>query len=172
MSKAKKEATTREVQATAVKVERAGKGGIVPPVEHRWKPGESGNVAGRQSAGAYMKEKLNEMMVWSRDEVQRVYDAEDSTVAERTAAKIWLDSVSSETSAAGVPISGPAFDRISDRTDGKATQRVSVDASSLASTIDLTRLNEEQFATFRELLAIACGTELPSGPLALEGPTQ
>jgi hypothetical protein len=37
----------------------AGNGGIVPPVEARFKPGESGNPAGRKSAGATIKEQFN-----------------------------------------------------------------------------------------------------------------
>lgn len=38
---------------------RAGKGGIVPPVEHRWKPGQSGNPEGRKTLGATVREELN-----------------------------------------------------------------------------------------------------------------
>ena len=40
----------------------AGKGGVVPPAEHRWKPGESGNPAGRPKSRpitAAIKEMLD-----------------------------------------------------------------------------------------------------------------
>jgi hypothetical protein len=38
----------------------AGNGGVVPPVDRRWKPGQSGNPAGRpKNAGATKKEWLN-----------------------------------------------------------------------------------------------------------------
>ena len=39
----------------------AGDGGIVPPVEHRWQPGQSGNPAGRKAAGAYLTEYINSL---------------------------------------------------------------------------------------------------------------
>lgn len=35
--------------------------GVVPPVEHRWKPGQSGNPDGRPSAGMTIKEWINKM---------------------------------------------------------------------------------------------------------------
>src|SRR5688572_9189950 len=33
--------------------------GVVPPVDHRWKPGQSGNPAGRKTAGAVLRDWLN-----------------------------------------------------------------------------------------------------------------
>ncbi len=38
---------------------KAGNGGVVPPPEHRWKPGQSGNPEGRATAGATIREHLN-----------------------------------------------------------------------------------------------------------------
>lgn len=37
----------------------AGNGGIVPPQEHRWKAGQSGNPAGRRRCGAVVRDWLN-----------------------------------------------------------------------------------------------------------------
>jgi hypothetical protein len=37
----------------------AGNGGVVPPPEHRWKPGQSGNPAGRPRCGAVVRDWLN-----------------------------------------------------------------------------------------------------------------
>lgn len=37
----------------------AGRGGNVPPPEHRWQPGQSGNPKGRPTAGASLREWLN-----------------------------------------------------------------------------------------------------------------
>lgn len=37
----------------------AGNGGIVPPAEHRWKRGQSGNPAGRPRCGSVIKDWLN-----------------------------------------------------------------------------------------------------------------
>jgi hypothetical protein len=42
-------------------IQHAGKVGIVPPVETRWKPGQSGNPKGRPAVGATMLEWLNEL---------------------------------------------------------------------------------------------------------------
>ncbi len=39
---------------------RAGKGGVVPPVETRWKPGESGNPKGRPKGAATSFERVLE----------------------------------------------------------------------------------------------------------------
>jgi len=36
-----------------------GKGGVIPPVKHRWKRGQSGNPDGRQPAGFTIREYIN-----------------------------------------------------------------------------------------------------------------
>jgi len=53
----RKTAATRSAAAPG-----AGKGGTVPPAEHRFKPGQSGNPAGRpKNAGATCNEWLNQL---------------------------------------------------------------------------------------------------------------
>ncbi len=48
----------------------AGNGGIVPPVAHRFKPGQSGNPAGRKTAGATEKEWINALTARKTPEPQ------------------------------------------------------------------------------------------------------
>jgi hypothetical protein len=55
----------------------AGKGGIVPPVETRWQPGQSGNPAGRKTAGALVKEEINSMALAGLTEQQIKFEARD-----------------------------------------------------------------------------------------------
>lgn len=54
----------------AVEASGAGNGGIVPPVEHRWKPGQSGNPGGSRSAGAYIQEHLNVLAAGDLTEIE------------------------------------------------------------------------------------------------------
>lgn len=42
-------------------IAHAGRGGNIPPPEHRWRPGESGNPAGRPTAGLTIREHVNEL---------------------------------------------------------------------------------------------------------------
>lgn len=48
----------------------AGNGGVVPPPEHRWQPGESGNPAGRRTAGATIREWVNQFAAQDLTEAQ------------------------------------------------------------------------------------------------------
>lgn len=42
--------------------------GVVPPVESRWKPGQSGNPGGRPSAGSTIREHINDLATSALDE--------------------------------------------------------------------------------------------------------
>lgn len=48
--------------------------GVVPPPEHRWKPGQSGNPKGRPTAGLTIREHVNQLAVedLTEDELRKV----------------------------------------------------------------------------------------------------
>lgn len=75
---------TPEVQAIA----GAGKGGVVPPASHRFKPGKSGNPAGRRKAGAVQREYLNAFVErrFSEKKLRRVFNRKGAPAAMRAAA--------------------------------------------------------------------------------------
>ena len=52
----RKQAINREPKAS----EGAGKGGVIPPIETRWKPGQSGNPKGRPKGAATSFERVLE----------------------------------------------------------------------------------------------------------------
>jgi hypothetical protein len=78
------------------------------------KPGQSGNPAGRKTAGATVKEHWNRMAGWSQQQLENVFGDATATVAERAAAKQWL---------AGM-LDGQELDRIINHTDGRPKQGV------------------------------------------------
>jgi hypothetical protein len=75
----------------------AGHGGNVPPVETRWKPGQSGNPAGRKTAGAYLREELNSLVLSNptAEEVRRIARDPKEAMNRRAAAERYLRLVES-----------------------------------------------------------------------------
>jgi hypothetical protein len=99
--------------------------GVVPPPEHRWKPGQSGNPAGRpKAAGSSIREWLNIMTDWSTRELQAVLDDPEAPSAKATAARMWKHARSDERTKSGLPIAGPEAERICDQTAGKPRQAI------------------------------------------------
>jgi hypothetical protein len=100
--------------------------GVVPPASGRWQPGQSGNPAGRKSAGAYLSEWLNSMAEWSEDQLLKVLEDKDAPAAKRAAARVWKDAMSTRCNKVGTPIAGDELDRICDRTVGAPANSVQV----------------------------------------------
>jgi hypothetical protein len=172
VSKTSNKAATPLIPAIPVKVDRAGKGGIVPPVEHQFKFGNRANPLGRPAAGLSIIEFINELQNHTRAELRAVSKDPRVPANKRVAAKEWLRALSNRRNVAGNDQAGSTIDRIIDRTAGKAKQHIEVSNADLAATLDLTRLTIEQVGQFRMLLAIATGHEIPevSAQPALEAP--
>jgi hypothetical protein len=102
----------------------SGNGGIIPPISGRFKPGQSGNPAGRPNAGAVLKEWFNEMTKYTALELQEVLDDPDAPRAKVAAARRWLLACSEDRTVGGVPLCGDAQDAIADRCDGKPRQPI------------------------------------------------
>lgn len=84
------------------------------------------NRKGRPSAGIALKEWINAMQGMSSEEYRAILDDPKETGVRKAAARVWLHGSSAEFNASGMPIAGPDFDRIFDRTEGKPTQAVEV----------------------------------------------
>ncbi len=121
-------------------IERAGKGGIVPPKEHRWKPGESGNPKGRPNAGASVREWMNVMQDWNQQQLKAVLDDADTPAHKCSAARCWLDAISMDRTKGGMPVAGPDMERIISHTDGTAVKR---SETRIQSTVDVGTLLSE-----------------------------
>jgi hypothetical protein len=81
---------------------------------HGFQPGQSGNPAGRQTAGATVKEHWNRMAGWTMPQLEVVLNDPATTVAERAAAKQWIAAM----------LDGQELDRIINHTDGRPKQGV------------------------------------------------
>lgn len=191
----------------------AGNGGVVPPPEHRWKPGQSGNPAGRPpNAGASLREWVNTFAAkgLSRKQIEAIA-RDDSVPWPKQAAAIrvlrtteagdladmqpFLDGDASldqlrERGVATAVVkkakqrtrtvtddagrtettvereielhdrSGEDFDRVSDRTEGKPTQRVDVKHDgSIRTTADGALEAASLLAELRESLGIDAGAD-------------
>src|SRR5579863_7438990 len=103
---------------------RRSRSGVPPPKEREYPPGYSGCPGGKRgTAGAYVREWFNVMATGRMARIKAVPKDPTASTAKKAAARQWIDATSGERSAAGVPISGQAVDRIADRTEGKPLQR-------------------------------------------------
>jgi Family of unknown function (DUF5681) len=67
--------------------------GVVPPKEHRWKPGQSGNPKGRPNAGAMVRDFYNEMAGKTTEELLKILRAPNVHAAKKRAAIEWLRAI-------------------------------------------------------------------------------
>lgn len=100
------------VQITAKDRQRAG-------LRPAWRAGQSGNAAGRPSAGLVVKEWWNALAGKPPGELRAIAEDETAPVAKRAAAKRWLDGIDEDGQGRGA-----AIEQIVSHTDGKAAQRV------------------------------------------------
>jgi hypothetical protein len=96
----------------------------MPPKHSRFKPGQSGNPAGRPPAGLSIREWYNTMAEWTVSDITAVLEDGDAPASKIIAAKQVLDACSNVVLESGMPIRGQATDRICDRTHGKPKQAV------------------------------------------------
>lgn len=92
----------------------AGKGGIVPPLESRWQPGQSGNPAGRRNFGATVGEWYNAMAEYSEIELNRVIADKSAPRAKIVAARAVKAATTGDL---------PFIIEVCDRTDGSSVKR-------------------------------------------------
>ena len=85
-----------------------------------WRPGQSGNPAGRKP-GAYPADALKSMMTLPVEEIEAIKTDRRETLSRRAAASLALQTVSGSRSD-----QRQAFAEVADRTSGKAIQSVVV----------------------------------------------
>ncbi len=90
-----------------------------PPVATRFRPGRSGNPAGRPTAGASIREYLNVLQDWTVGDLRALAAHPRTGAMKRAAAQMWLAACSCELTPARKPVAGPALDFILMRTSGR-----------------------------------------------------
>lgn len=94
--------------------------GQIPPVEHRWKPGQSGNPSGKpQPAGLTIRSWLNWLADKSEEYLEDVSEDRTEPTSKRIAAKQLLDALGTKRIVAGTSV-----DRVCDQTAGKPVQAI------------------------------------------------
>jgi hypothetical protein len=91
-------------------------------VPRPWKPGQSGNPAGRPSFGLSLREWWNQMQGWDEDRLKEVREDESRPAVQRIAARQMILAMTGKSE----KFAGEAIDRIADRTEGKPKQSVDV----------------------------------------------
>ena len=104
----------------------AGKAKSLANLAPPFRPGESGNPAGRPNAGASVIDWLNVMAEWTRADLRTVVGDDTLPANKLAAARLWLDASSTDRTSAGLPIATSALSELMDRLDGKPRQAVQV----------------------------------------------
>jgi hypothetical protein len=98
--------------------------GVTPPVANRFKPGQSGNPAGRPAAGARVIEAWHNLADKSVQELTNLVENPNTGWARKVAAQQMLKALDAENDPEQA---GRSADRVLDRTVGKPTQAITVD---------------------------------------------
>ncbi len=89
-----------------------------------WKPGESGNAAGRPRAGASVREQINALQDATGDELAGIVADDTKPAHRRAAARVWLLAIAEDTTARHRL---DALKTIIDYSDGRPHQTVTVE---------------------------------------------
>jgi hypothetical protein len=108
----------------AVKARVSPLNGVAPPREFQFRPGTSGNRAGRACAGSSWLEWVNALAHWPEVDVRAVATDKSAPMVQRAAARDVLRWVTTKTTRAGLPVANDVANRILDRTRGKPVQSV------------------------------------------------
>lgn len=150
------------VQATKAIVKRVSPiSGTAPP--EGWKPGQSGNPRGRPCMGLSILEWINQFAEWRESEIRTAAKDKAAPSAKRIAAKRVVAALSDAKNASGNLVGGPEFDRILDRTVGKAIQREQVMHFGTGH-LDPSRLTQDQLNTFTELMRLMLNDASQASP--------
>ena len=132
---ARKPATTKKAAKKPGPKTAAGKAKALANLTP-FKPGQSGNPAGRPAAGASIREWVNQMADWPVSKIEAVFKDVDAAMSKLAAARCCLDAVSRNYTNTGIPVARGDLDFIMDRTDGKPLQRVDVKSDTTVRSAD------------------------------------
>ena len=126
-----------------------------------------GGRSGRVSAGQSIIEHMNTMRDWPLLRIEAVADDAAAGCSKRQAAKSLVRSMSDDWAKNGKPHAADDLDRVLDRTDGKAVQRVQVDTREVkdpaALRVELLRVLGDHPELLESLRAMGGGALLAEG---------
>ena len=132
----------------------------IPPHLIPWKKGQSGNPAGRKTAGANVREWFNSMANWDEPDIEACIKDKQSPRAKVAAAIAWKFATSQGITRTGAPVFLPVLQEITDRTDGKSHQQISIQTSNTTIGVDLSKLSVDQLKALQAIIASQHGDKI------------